>query len=265
MAVTFGTPVVVNYDGPRTSCTWAMTVTSGDPIILSIENNDASYTAPIITDTFATPYTWTLICASGLGNNYWYALQYIGTGGAGTTGTIKAVVPSSYPGGTAVEGIGASLATGLLAIDTSTAASSGGGDVIAWPTLSPSVPDGGAIFSGVCTQSYWATLPSSPWVNTLVDNIPYAGAPTGAVSLQPSLAGSPISGVVWVCSGGDAPPYAGCVILPGGAPPPPPPPAGGGLLLAPQSGPQYPTIMVTSGPPIGWGPQYRSGSGRAHR
>lgn len=89
-------------------------VTSGQPLIIFC----GGVTMPTITDTFATPYTYTQITTTGGGPS---GQLIVGTGGSGTSGTLTSsgdnlilVAPCT----------GASLASGAAIIDQSAPSSS---------------------------------------------------------------------------------------------------------------------------------------------
>jgi hypothetical protein len=209
--VTFGTVVITATAGPRTTATWAMSgVVSGQPIILNVNNQlDASTTIPTIHDTFATPYLWTLVGNSGTGNNNTYAMQFIGTGGVGTSGTITATVPSSYPGGTAVPCINASLASGLSAIDHHVAGSSAGSIDLIVPTMTPSGTGRSAVYGGIGTNGQLVDPPVG-WTNYWIPGTvgPQLGATGTFINVFPAAIGN----VVWTQGTADDPPYAACLV-----------------------------------------------------
>lgn len=155
MGVTFGTPVTGTGSGSASLVLSG--VTSGQPIMLAV----ASSGTPAISDTFSTPYTWTRIQLEG-------ALSaYVGTGGAGTSGTIT-VTGSSTVTGIAAPCIGASTASGLSAIDHS-GGTAGLSATATSPSLTPSVTGEGAFYACAFPSTTTVTVPpGSPWTNTSV-------------------------------------------------------------------------------------------------
>jgi hypothetical protein len=100
---TFGTPVYGGDYANVASVAIPITgVVSGQPLVLLVSSiNDGTH-APDpsnITDTFSTPYTWYRTCLYGSDTNHQGAF-FLGTGGAGTSGTVTFTCPSAtwYPG-----------------------------------------------------------------------------------------------------------------------------------------------------------------------
>jgi hypothetical protein len=112
---------------------------SGQPLIVAIECAGALGGTITVTDTFATPYTWTQVIEDTVQNEF----LLIGTGGSGSSGTVTISNPADSTFGLdtnmKVFGCaGASLASGLSAIDNS-AVSSGSLTSIVLPVITPSV------------------------------------------------------------------------------------------------------------------------------
>ena len=111
----FGTPVISNISGPRT--TWAAAlsgVTSGQPIIVAHAAQGYTTALSSIADTFGGHYTWTQV---DIAHTYIDCELYIGTGGTGTSGTVTITAPSGLIGGFVMPMIGASVGVGLAAVD----------------------------------------------------------------------------------------------------------------------------------------------------
>ena len=209
----FGTPVVSNISGPRTTWTAAMSGTvSGQPII--VVHATQSYTTVLtsIADTFGTPYTWTKVDGN---NTSPQDLEiYIGTGGVGTSGTVTVTAPSGLIGGAAIPMTGASTSAGLGAIDVH---GNGTGATPTMPTLSltPAASWGGALFTAISKDSTFPYLFSPtpalygyvPYLGVQVN--PYAGFlyPTSGVAFTP----------IWGFSGTAGWNIVGCVIKGSGA------------------------------------------------
>src|ERR1019366_898197 len=96
MAVTFGTPVVFELVSATTaSCTMSGVVSRQPIVLVYVSTTNTAPNTP--TDTFSTPYTWTVVdteICSGAG----YVRTYIGTGGAGTSGVITITMGSAIVG-----------------------------------------------------------------------------------------------------------------------------------------------------------------------
>lgn len=192
MSVTFGTPVEVDYANV-TSMALAMSgVTSGQPIVVVYSTLNAPNAPTGISDSFSTPYTWTVVDSES--TTATYLRTYIGTGGAGTSGTITLTcAASTYPGAVAIPCIGASTASGLLAIDVH-----GGQNVSLTESLTPGAAGEGAVYAADAGSGGISTSPGSPWVDTQVH---YLGAACGSVATYASpTSGSPLS-ATWTTSG----------------------------------------------------------------
>lgn len=186
MAVTFGTPVKVDLTSGLTSVDFVMpTVVSGQPIVVAVVQYPTS-TPSGISDTFSTPYTWTVVdtpTASSTG----LLRTYIGTGGVGTSGTITVAVGASYSGGVAVPCIDASTAAGLAAIDVH------GGSATLTQSLTPGAAGEGAIYVAF-SAAQPSGDPGSPWVNT---QIGLGGAEYGDAATYESPPGASALAVTW--------------------------------------------------------------------
>ena len=154
--LTFGTPVISNLASGSTY-TLAISAVSGQPIMVCSTSRSLVYVSSI-SDNFSTPYTWTRVDTTP-GMDLW-----IGTGGVGTSGTVTVQYGSTYfIGGFAVPCLGASLASGLAAIDVHANAT----DSTAYPTLSltaSAVADGMVV--GCRCDIINAQAPSPPWVES---------------------------------------------------------------------------------------------------
>ena len=184
MAVTFGTPVITAILASQTAVAFALSgVTSGQPIVV-IHTNFSGDGASSITDTFSTHYTWILLESSTPSQSGLLCEMWLGTGGAGTSGTATINVTSSIAGGAAVPCVGASTAAGTGAVDVKGVTTSGG-SALASPAVSPSLTPGaageGAIYA--CQAYSAATGPTSPWTSTPIN---YGAVNYGSLSLYPS-------------------------------------------------------------------------------
>ena len=156
---------------------------SGQPLIVAVECVAALGGTITVADTFATPYTWTQVVVDTVQNDF----LFIGTGGAGSSGTVTISNPADSTFGldTSMKVFGcagASTASGLLAIDNS-AVSSGLSTSIVLPVITPSV--NGCAYIAVWQAQYGtrAGWSGSPTLN--------AGDPNGAQYGGVQGAGSP--------------------------------------------------------------------------
>jgi hypothetical protein len=173
----FGTAVVSNISGPRTTWTAALTgVTSGQPIIVVHATQGYTTALSSIADTFGGHYTWTRVDGA---NTYRDCEIYIGTGGTGTSGTVTVTAASGLIGGFAQPLLGASTAAGLGAIDAHVNGS--GPSFGAGPTVTPTAPYEGGI---------WASVGASP-APSLIFPTPWPGQTGGLV--QVAYSGSVVS------------------------------------------------------------------------
>jgi hypothetical protein len=159
-AVTFGSQVQSGPESqPSTSCAMTMSgVISGQPIVVLYLAWSADEPTGI-SDTFSTPYTWTLVDSlSATGERL---STYIGTGGEGTSGVITLTYASATVRAVAVPCIGASTAPGLSAIDVHGIAS-GSATSIDSVYLVPEASGEGAVYVLLASTSLSA-FPSSPW------------------------------------------------------------------------------------------------------
>ena len=130
MAVTFGTPVQTPvFGGSWTGSPYSLSltgVTTHQPIVLhsfciaggGLGSAIALGSSPIA-DTFSTPYTWTKVGSQTAADGNSIVECWIGTGGAGTSGTITVTGSAGvFYGGVATPCIGANTTlTGLAAVD----------------------------------------------------------------------------------------------------------------------------------------------------
>lgn len=168
--VAFGTPVSKTITASSTTVALAMTsVTSGQPLCLFITNASGS-TVPTIADNFSTPYSWTQVQTGLVGGGASTGqYMFIGTGGAGASGTVTTTLGGTFTaGGQCVACTGASTASGLSAIDTSALLSTTAGSTsYLSPSLTPSASSGG-YFGCMDLGSVTMTGPTSPWTSTLL-------------------------------------------------------------------------------------------------
>lgn len=195
MAVTFGTPVVNNLAN-RTSFTLAMSgVTSGQPILV-FDYEWIVVGASGISDDFATPYTWTRVQREAVAADAKAVEVWIGTGGAGTSGTITVTraVTATW-GGIGVACVGASTAAGLDAVDSHNVSYSNSSATVSPYSLTPSASGQGALYCYGGTFYNPTTVPASPWVNTPLKS---GTTSTAAIATYASPAsGTPLS-TSWV-------------------------------------------------------------------
>ena len=162
MAVTFGAPVKTNFVNGTSTALALSGVTSGQPIVVVFFNASHAAGPTGISDNFSTPYTWTQVDSdSGATSN---VTTYIGTGGAGTSGTVTLTNVSGYVASVATPCIGATTASGLSAIDVH-GITTGTTGTIPSVSLTPSVSGEGAIYA-VLPPYQLVGFPGSPWVNT---------------------------------------------------------------------------------------------------
>ena len=189
MSVGFGTPATpVSHSSAVTSYTLSLSgVTSGQPcLVLQTCPGGAtgkSSTISGISDNFSTPYSWTQVISATGGQSETLCI-WIGTGGAGTSGTITVSCTSGTPSACAVSCTGASTASGLSAVDTSNYTTSSGSTSAFLPSITPSASGEGAFaaisINGDAGQTITAGL-GSPWSETAV---PWAfGGASGYMSL----------------------------------------------------------------------------------
>jgi hypothetical protein len=209
MSVTWGAYVEQDYANV-TSVAFAFgtgSVTSGQPIMLFVSCLYSTSPAPTVSDTFSTPYTWTLVTSTNNATPNSSAFLYIGTGGAGTSGTVTAsgFQGGSFPGGVAEPAIGASTAAGMAAIDKY-----GNNQTTSIPALVPTYAGEGA-FAGTVSKSTITGYPGSPWV--AATEIIYSTTWYGGTAAQPSPSqGSGLSGI-W---NGSAPATVACLLFAAG-------------------------------------------------
>ena len=145
----FGTTVANDFGSGTTRTSYALAMTgcvSGQPIIVCHFTQFDTHVLTSITDTFATPHTWTKVDGSAA---YGQDCEiYIGTGGAGTSGTITVTAPSAIMAGCATPLAGASTSAGLGAIDVHAHAS--GSTIPPYPDgalVTPSLDWGGFVIA----------------------------------------------------------------------------------------------------------------------
>ena len=166
MGVTFGTPVV-NTMSSRTSFTLAMSgVTTGQPILVMTYGWSVAG-ASGITDDFATPYTWTKVVQKNTVNST-NTEVWIGTGGAGTSGTLTVARDGAAVtwGGIGTALAGASTAAGAGAIDSSGSSSSASDVTLTPAPLTPSAAGQGALYAWGGAFYNPTDYPDAPWAST---------------------------------------------------------------------------------------------------
>jgi hypothetical protein len=182
-SVTFGTPAVYYTNGAVTSFTLSPSgVTSGQPLVLcGGHTTSSSAVISTISDNFSTPYTWTKVTGASEVGSYYGSEIWVGTGGAGTSGTISVSCGSAYWTGVVVPCIGASTASGLSIVDQS--GHTGYSAQTVAPSLTPTNSGEGAVYSvlgGVGSLG----VPGGSWTNTQWG--PSGGTNYGWVSKYPS-------------------------------------------------------------------------------
>lgn len=211
MAVGFGTVKSVNI-GAKTSAAFAMTgVVSGQPILLWVANRSSTSAPSSVTDNFTTPYTWTLVPGSvSTANGEWHGM-YVGTQGAGTSGTVTPAYGSSMTmGGIAVPCTGCDpTAVGLAVIDVSNSGSASA--TSATLSMTPAGAGSGAFFCADGTLTASLVEPSSPWVATTISGS--FGVVGSGVTQSSPTAGASLS-AVW-SNGSTSEPWemSGIVVL----------------------------------------------------
>ncbi len=196
MSVTFGTPVKSGTFAAQSSYTIALSgVTSGQPIVLvhfNVQNSTVLGATPI-SDNFSTPYTWTKVDATQSGGDL---ETWIGTGGAGTSGTITVTIASGplNTAGWAVSAIGASVLSGLNAVDVHGASNAAGATTMNSVSLTPGASGEGAVYAvnndANSSAPGISASPTSPWTSTSLTNTAATNT-YASVSTDPS----PTSGV----------------------------------------------------------------------
>ena len=148
MSVGFGTIINEQVTGTSVSA-YVVAPTSGQPIIAIVTQATAGYNYfGTISDSFATPYTWTLV-QPWEGYTGLVTGVFIGTGGSGPNGDVTVTTTTSCTVAvTAFACVGASTASGLAAIDVSGVGTSTG-TTFTSVSLTPSAPGGGAVYVGI--------------------------------------------------------------------------------------------------------------------
>src|SRR5450759_1999942 len=205
MAVTFGTKVAAGFVA-GTSTALAMTgVTSGQPIVVIWADRSSTLLPSGISDTFSTHYTWTQV--DSLAGSAIAMRTWIGTGGAGTSGTITITSTSTTAGAFAAPCIGASVAAGLAAVDVHDITSGGVVTTIPSVSLTPTASGEGAVYSALDSFYGFSTFPASPWT--------HLSTSTGA-NADLAVDASPTSGTAlttsWTLAGGDNYVTAGMIV-----------------------------------------------------
>ena len=146
MSVTFDTPVVVEF-ATTTSLTFNMTgVTSGQPIIVTALCSSTEFANGATVSGMG--YTATLVQYAARNESF---AQWILTGGSGTSGTITVTgLPSDIWAGFAVACVGASIASGLSAIESyGNSGSSSAVTSMTWSGLNINAANSGALYFAV--------------------------------------------------------------------------------------------------------------------
>jgi hypothetical protein len=220
MSVTFGTPVAVNYVASGQTNALVMSgVTSGQPIILVWGTLNFNVDTVTIADTFSTPYTWTRIDAGTSGSGYGCE-TWIGTGGAGTSGTITITtgLTNSQPGSVAIPCIGASTAAGLGAVDVHSMGTNSASTTIASVSLTPTAAGEGAFYVGgqaAFSSPAITASPSSPWTSTAVT---WSGATYMSVATEPSPTSGSALTTSWTMNSSQPSFVAGVIVKAASAP-----------------------------------------------
>jgi hypothetical protein len=130
-------------------------VTSGQPILIAAV---AGRAISGVSDNFSTPYTWTQVESIAATE---YLELWIGTGGAGTSGTVSvAYGGSTLAGAIGVAYVGASTAAGLSAIDVHGQTSSADPLVL---SLTPALNNGSAFYAAAVALTASISSLAAPW------------------------------------------------------------------------------------------------------
>jgi hypothetical protein len=215
----FGTPVISNISGQRTTWAAALTgITSGQPIVVVHATVASTGAATSIADTFAGHYTWTRVD----GDNTYHDLEiYIGTGGTGTSGTVTVTAPSALIGGAVIPMVGASIAAGLSAVDVHAHQL---GDASLFPHPSPSLvmtPGAvgeGAFYVALADPTFFGASLTAVTGGSTNISVPYNASPAAAMICMVLY---PASGAAlaynWTNNPGGVWETAGLVVKGGGA------------------------------------------------
>jgi hypothetical protein len=161
-------------------------VISGQPIVVFWFNNNTIQMPTGISDTFTTPYTWTAV-DSPVNTTYTIgARSYIGTGGAGTSGTITLTSADLNTAGCAIPLLNASTAAALAAVDVH--GSNNGISTTPSLSLTPSAANECALLAAFTDGAYFMTIPGSGWAH-----IPFLIS--GSYCADVAIAVAPASGV----------------------------------------------------------------------
>ena len=182
-----------------------------------------------VTDTFATPYTWTVVENPGLSDYSVTAILLVGTGGAGTSGTVTVTGASGGGSGkytdvsmAAIPLTGASLLSGLSIVsssgyvdDTGTSTTSPSG-----PSISSTVAGCAAIWVlGDYASTSTITAPGPPWSTIVAQGAQPGLSIVGQLSPAVGTALDP----TWTLAFADVAASMGVLILPPPVPVLPPP------------------------------------------
>lgn len=171
--VTFGTLVKAAPTAVGTSFALPSMsgVTSGQPIIVVLSASAGASNTYTISDNFSTPYTWTSVVTTVAGGTI-SLFMFIGTGGAGTSGTVTATIAAGpgnadfpFTTGFAVPCIGASTAAGLSAIDVSGHVDNTAGGSLSL-SMTPTAVGEGAVYAYSSAGGTLST-PAGPWVTSV--------------------------------------------------------------------------------------------------
>jgi hypothetical protein len=181
-------PAVVEFAGSSSLVLPLTGVISGQPIVVFWFNLSSMAMPTGISDTFTTPYTWTAVdspvnATDGIG-----ACSYIGTGGAGTSGTITLTSASVACGGCAIPLLNASTAAALAAVNVH--GSNNGISTTPSLSLTPSAANECALFAAFTNTANFTAVPGSGWAhiplyysNAYIADVALAVAPASSVAL----------------------------------------------------------------------------------
>ena len=159
IAAPAGPPVIVIPGGEVTAAVFVLSgVVSGQPLALFFGNLLSTGLPTGVSDTFQTPYTWTLVQSA---TNLIAGALYIGTGGKGSSGTVTVTCASSIVGGVVIPLLGASTAAALAAVDVS--GNNSGSSTTATLSLTPTATGEFAFYATVNDNGGLSAYPAYPW------------------------------------------------------------------------------------------------------
>ena len=216
-------------------------VTSGQPIVVffSCSKYFSGSFATTWSDTFSTPYTWTVILnlTSAADANAQLGIL-VGTGGSGTSGTITIGGATgggssgklTFLGGFALPLTGASLGSGAAIVNNYGYVDSSAVSVssLAGPSITPTVAGSLALwFTAPLSGTITVTMPSSPW--TTIETNTNTNEPSVSAIINPSTSAA-LNPTFSYSNSTEA--------------------FNGGILILPPSATSAPTLPITSNVPV---------------